>query len=154
MSGRRDDEQAGPGTGMSLSEIFIRRPVMTTLLMGALLLFGIVAYRGLPVADLPNVDFPTLQVSAALPGASPETMASSVATPLEKQFSTIAGLSQMSSSSGQGFTSITLQFDLSRDLDAAAQDVQAAISAAGGNLPADMPNPPTYQKVNLSLIHI
>jgi HAE1 family hydrophobic/amphiphilic exporter-1 len=142
------ESQAGPGAGMGLSEIFIRRPVMTTLLMGALLIFGIVSYRGLPVADLPNVDFPTLQVSAALPGASPETMASSVATPLEKQFSTIAGLSQMSSSSGQGFTSITLQFDLSRDLDAAAQDVQAAIAAAGGNLPADMPNPPTYQKVN------
>ena len=133
---------------MSLSEIFIRRPVMTTLLMGAILIFGILAYRGLPVADLPNVDFPTLQVQAALPGASPETMASSVATPLEKQFSTIAGLSQMTSSSGQGFSSITLQFDLSRDLDSAAQDVQAAIAAAGGNLPADMPNPPTYQKVN------
>jgi len=137
-------------TGLSggLSDIFIRRPVMTTLLMGALLVFGIVAYRGLPVADLPNVDFPTLQVQASLPGASPETMASSVATPLEKQFSTIAGLSQMTSSSNQGSTSITLQFDLSRELDAAAQDVQAAIAAAGGNLPADMPNPPTYQKVN------
>jgi HAE1 family hydrophobic/amphiphilic exporter-1 len=133
---------------MSLSEPFIKRPVMTTLVMGAILLFGITAYRGLPVADLPNVDFPTLQVQASLPGASPETMASSVATPLEKRFSTIAGLSQMTSSSTQGNTSVTLQFDLSRDLDAAAQDVQAAIAAAGGNLPPDMPTPPTYQKVN------
>src|ERR1044071_10289057 len=105
---------------MNVSGPFIRRPVMTTLLMSAVLIFGAMSYRRLPVSDLPNVDFPTLQVSASLPGASPETMASSVATPLEKQFSTIAGLSQMTSSSVQGFTSITLQFDLSRDLDAAA----------------------------------
>ena len=133
---------------MNVSEIFIRRPVMTTLVMAAILLFGLVSYQALPVSDLPNVDFPTLQVSAALPGASPETMASSVATPLERQFSTIAGLDSMTSTSGQGATHITLQFNLSRDLDAAAQDVQAAIAAAQGKLPSDMPSPPTYQKVN------
>src|SRR5262245_34619275 len=120
---------------MNLSEIFIRRPVMTTLLMGAILLFGITAYRELPVSDLPNVDFPTLSVSATLAGASPETMASSVATPLEKQFSTIAGVTQMTSSSTMGSTEITLQFDLSRDIDAAAQDVQSAIAATLGRLP-------------------
>jgi HAE1 family hydrophobic/amphiphilic exporter-1 len=136
--------QAAGGT----SELFIRRPVMTTLLMGAILLFGLVAYGRLPVSDLPNVDFPTLQVSASLPGASPETMAASVATPLERRFSTIAGITQMTSSSGQGNTSVTLQFDLSRDLDSAAQDVQAAISAALSSLPSDMPSPPTYNKVN------
>ncbi len=133
---------------MNISGLFIRRPVMTTLVMTGILIFGIVAYRSLPVSDLPNVDFPTIQVSASLPGASPETMASSVATPLERQFSTIAGLDSMSSTSGQGSTSITLQFALSRSLDAAAQDVQAAISAAQHNLPEDMPSPPTYQKVN------
>src|SRR5678809_951075 len=142
------DAQAGPGKGLSLSEIFIRRPVMTTLLMAALLLFGIVAYRGLPVSDLPNVDFPTLQVQAALPGASPETMAASVATPLEKEFSTIAGLDSMNSSSALGSTQVTLQFVLGRDLDAAAQDVQAAISRAARNLPPEMPAPPSFQKVN------
>ena len=141
------DPIPGPRSG-GVSEIFIRRPVMTTLVMAAILLFGLVAYTRLPVSDLPNVDFPTLQVSAGLPGASPETMAASVATPLERQFSTIAGLSQMSSSSGQGSTQVTLQFDLSRDLDTAAQDVQAAIAAAQRNLPEEMPSPPTYQKVN------
>ena len=133
---------------MSISELFIRRPVMTTLVMIALVLFGVMGYRLLPVSDLPNVDFPVVQVSAALPGASPETMASSVATPLERQFSTIAGLDSMSSTSGIGATQITLQFSLSRDLDAAAQDVQAAIAAAQRQLPTDMPSPPTYQKVN------
>src|ERR671926_932796 len=133
---------------MNIASIFIRRPVLTALVMVAILLFGIMAYRQLPVSDLPNVDFPTIQVSAGLPGANPETMAAAVATPLEKQFSTIAGLDSMTSSSSLGSTNITLQFTLSRDLDAAAQDVQAAIAAAGGNLPADMPNPPTYQKVN------
>jgi len=133
---------------MNISGLFIRRPVMTTLVMIAIVLFGIMGYRLLPVSDLPNVDFPTLQVTAALPGASPETMASSVATPLERQFSTIAGLDSMSSTSNIGSTSITLQFDLSRDLDAAAQDVQAAIAAAQRQLPPDMPSPPTYQKVN------
>src|SRR2546422_10443598 len=113
---------------MNIASIFIKRPVMTTLVMMAILLFGIMAYRLLPVSDLPNVDFPTITVNASLPGASPETMASAVATPLEKQFSTIAGLDQMTSTSNLGSTSITLQFTLDRDIDAAAQDVQAAIS--------------------------
>ncbi|MCE5271101.1 multidrug efflux RND transporter permease subunit [bacterium] len=133
---------------MNFSELFIRRPVATILIMFAILLFGIYAYRQLPVAELPNVDFPTLQVSASLPGASPETMASAVATPLERQFSTISGLSSMTSTSSQSSTSITLQFDLSRDLDAAALDVQSAISTAQRQLPADMPSPPSYRKVN------
>ena len=133
---------------MNFSEIFIRRPVMTTLVMLGILLFGILAYRMLPVSDLPNVDFPTIAVSAALPGASPETMASAVAMPLERQFTTIAGLDSMTSSSALGSTQITLQFNLSRDLDAAAQDVQAAIAKVSSQLPRDMPNPPVYQKVN------
>src|SRR5947208_15844951 len=123
---------------MNIAAMFIRRPVMTTLVMLAIRLFGIMAYRQLPVSDLTNVDFPTIQVSANLPGADPETMASSVATPLENQFSTIAGVSNMSSSSSQGSTQITIQFDLDRNLDAAAQDVQAAISAAGRHVPAYM----------------
>src|SRR5438128_6826709 len=113
---------------MSISELFIKRPVMTTLVMTGILVFGLMAYRLLPVSNLPNVDFPTIQVSAGLPGASPETMASAVATPLEKQFSTIAGVDQMTSSSSLGNTNITLQFTLDRNIDAAAQDVQAAIS--------------------------
>jgi HAE1 family hydrophobic/amphiphilic exporter-1 len=133
---------------MNISAIFIRRPVMTTLVMLAILVFGLMAYRQLPVSDLPTVDFPTIQVSASLPGASPETMASSVATPLERQFSTIAGLDSMTSTSGLGTTSITLQFSLARELDAAAQDVQSAISAATRQLPPDMPTPPTFNKVN------
>src|SRR5574337_431825 len=133
---------------MSIAELFIRRPVMTTLVMLAILLFGIIGYRALPVSDLPNVDFPTIAVSAGLPGASPETMASAVATPLERQFSTIAGLDSMSSANSLGFTQITLQFSLSRTLDAAAQDVQAAIARTSSQLPKDMPSPPTYQKVN------
>jgi len=133
---------------MTLPELCIRRPVMTTLFMGAILLFGIMGYRALPVSDLPTVDYPTIQVSASLPGASPDTMASSVATPLERQFSTIAGLDSMSSVNTQGFTSVTLQFDLSRNIDAAAQDVQASIAAVGGQLPSGMPSPPSYQKVN------
>jgi len=133
---------------MNLSELFIRRPVTTTLIMAGILIFGVMAYRLLPVSDLPNVDFPTIQVSAALPGASPETMASSVATPLERQFSTIAGLDNMSSTSTQGATQITLQFNLSRNLDGAALDVQSAISAAARQLPPNMPSPPTYGKVN------
>ena len=115
---------------MNLTEPFIRRPVMTTLVMAAILLFGIMAYRMLPVSDLPNVDFPTILVSGSLPGASPETMASAVATPLEKQFSTIAGLDNMTSVSGVGVTQITLQFSLDRDIDDAAQDVQAMIAKA------------------------
>ncbi len=133
---------------MNLSEIFIRRPVMTSLLMMAILLFGILGYRELAVSDLPNVDFPTIQVTAGLPGASPETMASSVATPLEKQFTTIAGLDSMTSTSSLGSAQITLQFDLSRDIDSAALDVQTAISAASNQLPPNMPSPPTFRKVN------
>src|SRR5437867_7717360 len=133
---------------MSIAELFIRRPVMTTLVMLGILLFGVMAYRLLPVSDLPNVDFPTLQVSASLPGASPETMASSVATPLEREFSTIAGLDSMTSNSSLGVTGITLQFNLSRSLDSAAQDVQAAITRATRQLPPDMPSPPSYNKVN------
>ncbi|MDQ6707902.1 MAG: efflux RND transporter permease subunit, partial [Acidobacteriota bacterium] len=133
---------------MNLSRIFIERPIMTALVTFAILLFGIVGYRALPVAALPSVDYPTIQVNAALPGANPETMASSVATPLEREFSTIAGIQSMSSTNSQGSTSITVQFELSRNIDAAAQDIQAAISKAGGNLPANMPHPPSYQKVN------
>ena len=121
---------------------------MTALITAAILLFGIVGYRTLPVAALPSVDYPTIQVNAGLPGADPETMATSVATPLERQFSTIAGIESMSSASSQGGTSITIQFALDRNIDAAAQDVQAAISAATGTLPPDMPQPPSYQKVN------
>src|SRR5438128_2458059 len=133
---------------MNIAELFIRRPIMTTLVMLAILMFGITAYRSLPVSDLPNVDFPTIQVSASLPGATPDTMASAVAMPLEKQFSTIAGVDSMTSTSTQGFTQITLQFSLSRSLDAAAQDVQSMIAKAGRDLPQSMPYPPSYQKVN------
>ncbi|MFO0365753.1 MAG: efflux RND transporter permease subunit, partial [Acidobacteriota bacterium] len=127
---------------------FIYRPIATTLVMLAISLFGLVAYKFLPVSDLPNVDLPTLVVSASLPGANPETMASAVATPLERQFSTIEGLDSMNSSNTLGSTSVTLQFALSRDLDAAAQDVQAAITQASPLLPPGMPNPPTFKKVN------
>src|SRR5476651_2651717 len=133
---------------MSVPELFIRRPVMTTLVMSGILLFGIVGFRQLPVSDLPSVDYPTVSVSANLPGASPETMASAVATPLEKQFSTIAGVDSMSSISSVGSASITIQFSLDRNIDAAAQDVQSAISKASRQLPPNMPTPPTYQKVN------
>jgi HAE1 family hydrophobic/amphiphilic exporter-1 len=130
------------------TQLFIRRPITTTLIMAAILIFGFFAYRLLPVSDLPNVDFPTLQVSATLPGASPETMAAAVALPLEKQFSTIAGLDSMSSSSALGATSITLQFTLDRSIDAAAQDVQAMIAKTLSQLPPELPSPPSYQKVN------
>ncbi len=133
---------------MNLAEVFIRRPIMTTLVMLSLLFFGFMGYRLLPVSDLPNVDFPTINVSAQLPGASPETMAAAVALPLERQFSTIAGVDSMTSSSSLGSTSVTLQFSLSRNIDAAAQDVQAAIARAGTQLPQNMPSPPSYQKVN------
>ena len=133
---------------MNLPEFSIRRPVTTTLLMVAILLFGIMGFRLLPVSDLPNVDFPIILVTASLPGANPDTMASAVATPLEKQFATIAGIDTMTSTSGIGVTQITLQFSLSRSLDAAAQDVQAAISAVQRQLPQNMPAPPSYQKVN------
>jgi hydrophobic/amphiphilic exporter-1 (mainly G- bacteria), HAE1 family len=131
-----------------MTSLFIRRPVMTVLVMGAILLFGALAYEELPVSDLPNVDFPTLLVTAALPGSPPETMASSVATPLERQFSTIAGLDTMTSTSAQGLVQIVLQFELSRSIDAAAQDVQAAIAKAAAQLPRELPAPPSYQKVN------
>jgi HAE1 family hydrophobic/amphiphilic exporter-1 len=133
---------------MSVPELFIRRPVMTTLVMAGILLFGIIGFEQLPVSDLPSVDYPTIQVSASLPGANPETVASAIATPLEKQFSTIAGVDNMSSVSSQGGAQITIQFSLNRDIDAAAQDVQAAIAKAARQLPPNMPSPPTYSKVN------
>src|SRR6266700_5315685 len=133
---------------MNISRIFIERPVMTVLVVFAILLFGTIAFRVLPVAALPSVDYPTISVAAAVPGASPETMASSVATPLEREFSTIAGIQSMNSINTQGFTSITVQFSLDRKIDAAAQDIQAAIARAGGRLPTSMPRPPSYQKVN------
>lgn len=133
---------------MNLSEPFIRRPVATTLLTVAITLAGALSYGLLPVSSLPEIDFPTISVRAALPGASPETMASSVATPLERQFGRIAGVAEMSSSSGLGTTSVTLQFELDRDVDAAARDVQAAINAARGQLPSNLPNNPSYRKIN------
>ncbi|MBI2350399.1 MAG: efflux RND transporter permease subunit, partial [Deltaproteobacteria bacterium] len=132
---------------MNIAEIFIRRPIMTTLVMMAIIIFGLMGYRALPVSELPTVDFPTIVVSANLPGASPETMATTVATPLEKQFSTIAGVDSMSSTSTLGRTQITLQFSLSRDIDAAAQDVQSMIARTLRDLPPNMPNPPSYRKV-------
>lgn len=133
---------------MNITQPFIRRPVMTTLIMLGILLFGVISYRLLPVSDLPTVDFPTISVSATLPGASPETMAASVATPLEQQFSSIAGLDSMTSSSSLGSTQVTLQFNLNRQIDGAAQDVQAAIAKAARQLPPTMPSPPQYRKVN------
>ena len=133
---------------MNLSALFVRRPVMTVLVMAGILIFGIAAYRLLPVSALPNVDFPTIQVTGELPGASPETMASAVATPLEKQFSTIAGIDSMTSVSGQGITQITIQFALDRDIDAAAQDVSSAIATAARQLPPTMSTPPSFRKVN------
>lgn len=133
---------------MNIAEIFIRRPIMTTLVMMAIIIFGLMGYRALPVSELPTVDFPTIVVSANLPGASPETMATTVATPLEKRFSTIAGVDSMSSTSTLGRTQITLQFSLSRDIDAAAQDVQSMIARTLRDLPLNMPNPPSYRKVN------
>jgi HAE1 family hydrophobic/amphiphilic exporter-1 len=133
---------------MNISAPFIKHPVATTLIMVAIFLVGVVAYPMLPVAPLPQVDFPTIQVSSSLPGASPETMASSVAAPLERQFAQIAGVTQMTSTSALGSTSITVQFDLNRNIDGAAQDIQSAISAAAGQLPKNLPNPPIYRKVN------
>ena len=133
---------------MAITDLFIRRPVTTTLFMTGILAFGLLSYFTLPVSDLPSVEYPTIQVAAALPGANPDIMASSVATPLEKSFSNIAGIESMSSSSSLGTTNITLQFDMSREIDAAAQDVQAAISRAARSLPTNMPAPPSYQKVN------
>jgi hydrophobic/amphiphilic exporter-1 (mainly G- bacteria), HAE1 family len=133
---------------VNLSAPFIRRPVATTLIILAILIFGVLGYRVLPVSDLPPVDFPTIQVQASLPGASPDTMAAAVATPLEKQFSTIAGIDSISSVNAQGSTNITLQFSLDRDIDAAAQDVESMIAKTQRQLPPDMPAPPSYQKVN------
>ena len=133
---------------MNFTETFIKRPVMTALVMFGIILFGIAGYRNLPVSDLPNVDFPTLQISATLPGATPETMASAVATPLERQFATVAGIDSMTSSSGLGSTSITVQFTLERNIDGAAQDIQNAIAATLRRLPPGMPSPPTMTKVN------
>ena len=133
---------------MNIPELFIRRPVTTTLVMMGILIFGIMSYRLLPVSELPNVDFPTIQVIANLPGSSPETISSSVATPLEREFSTIAGLDSMTSTSALGITRITLQFSLERSIDAAAQDVQTAIAKAQRLLPQDMPTPPYFRKVN------
>src|SRR5580765_753258 len=133
---------------MNISAPFIKRPVGTTLLSIALLLAGAIAFRFLPVSPLPQVEFPVIQVQAGLPGASPETMASAVATPLERQFGRIAGITQMTSTSQLGSTNVSLQFDLSRNIDAAARDVQAAINAARGQLPANLPSNPSYRKVN------
>ena len=133
---------------MNISRIFIERPVLTTLLMAALVIFGLFGYSNLPVSELPPVDFPTINVSASLPGADPSTMASAVATPLESQFSTIPGVSSMTSSSSLGRTSITIQFDLDRNIDGAAEDVLAAIQQAQRQLPVNMPSPPTLRKVN------
>src|SRR5205823_6076270 len=133
---------------MNLSEPFIRRPVMTALLTLSAILFGVLAYRELPVNDLPPVDYPVITVRVGYPGASPETMANNVATPLERQFMQIAGLELVTSSSTQGNCSMTLQFALSKSIDAAATDVQAAISRATGNLPVDLPSPPTFTKTN------
>src|SRR6266568_4766100 len=133
---------------MSISEPFIRRPIATSLMMLGVLVFGIGAYNLLPVAALPKVDFPTISVSVNYPGASPETMASAVATPLEQQFAALPSLAEMTSTNGVGSTLISLQFDLERNIDGAAQDVQAAINAATGLLPKDLPNPPTYRKTN------
>src|ERR1700758_4165906 len=133
---------------MNISGPFIRRPIATTLLTLAIALAGMVAFRLLPVSPLPQVDFPTISVGAQLPGGSPETMASSVATPLERQFSRIASVTEMTSTSSLGSSNITLQFDLNRNIDAAARDVQAAINAARGYLPANLPTNPRYRKVN------
>jgi len=133
---------------VSISTPFIRRPVATSLLMVAILLAGLISYPALPIAPLPQVDYPTILVSATLPGASPETMASSVSTPLERQFAQISGVTQMTSTSALGIANITVQFDLSRNIDGAAQDIQAAINAAAGQLSKSLPNPPIFRKVN------
>src|SRR5215510_7896156 len=133
---------------MNLSEPFIRRPVMTVVLTVSAILFGVLAYTQLPVNDLPAVDYPVIQVSVGYPGASPETVANTIATPLERQFMQIPGLELITSKSSQGFCSLTLQFDLGKSVDAAATDVQAAISRSSGNLPFDLPSPPTFTKTN------
>src|SRR5262249_9727152 len=134
--------------GMKVSEIFIRKPIATSLLMLAIAVFGVLAYTALPVSDLPNVEFPSLTVMAALPGANPETMANSVATPLERQFTSIAGLDSMISVNSLGSSQITLQFDLNRDIDGAEVDAETAIAACLPLLPPGMPNPPSFHKFN------
>ena len=133
---------------MNISTPFIKRPIATSLIMLGVLLVGAATYPFVPIAPLPQIDFPTISVSTSLPGASPETMASTVATPLEQQFAQIPGVSQMTSSSTLGSTQVTVQFDLDRNIDGAAQDVQSAINAAAGQLPKDLPSPPSYRKVN------
>src|SRR5580698_1059022 len=133
---------------MSISAPFIRRPIATSLIAGAFLVLGIVAFFNLPVAALPEVDFPTIQVSASLPGASPQTTASNIAQPLERQFSQIPGVTEMTSTSSLGSTSITVQFELSRNIDSAEEDIQTAINAASGQLPTNLPSAPTIRKVN------
>jgi hydrophobic/amphiphilic exporter-1 (mainly G- bacteria), HAE1 family len=133
---------------MNLSEPFIRRPVMTAVLTLSVILFGVMAYLQLPVNDLPAVDYPVIQVSVGYPGASPDTIANNIATPLERQFMQINGLEVVTSQSTQGFASFTLQFALEKNIDAAATDVQTAISQAISSLPADLPSPPTYSKTN------
>src|SRR5499433_1588471 len=133
---------------MGISAPFIQRPVATTLLMAALCLVGLAAYPFLPVAPLPQVDFPTIQISTQLPGADPQTIAATVTQPLERQFAQIPSVTAMSSTSTQGTSSITVQFDLARNIDAAAQDIQTAINAASGQLPRNLPSPPTYRKIN------
>src|SRR5688572_13822153 len=133
---------------MGISEACIRRPVMTTLITASLIVFGAFAYRLLPVAALPKVDFPTISITATLPGASPETMAASVASPIERQLSTIAGISSMTSSSSLGTTQITIQFDLNRNIDSASLDVQTALTIAQRRLPVEMTTPPSFRKVN------
>src|SRR6476646_7035845 len=134
--------------GVNVSALFIRRPIATSLIMLGIGGFGLIAYRALPVSDLPNVDFPTLNVGAGLPGGDPGTMASAVASPLERQFTTIAGIDEMTSSSSTGSSNVTLQFDLNRDIDSAAVDVQTAIAAVMPLLPAGMPAPPSFRKFN------
>jgi HAE1 family hydrophobic/amphiphilic exporter-1 len=148
MNADKTDQIEAPIHTRGISPLFIRRPITTTLLMVGIVLFGLISYHALPVSDLPAVDYPTINVNASLPGANPETMASSVATPLERQFSGIAGIDSINSTNSQGSTSITLQFDLSRNIDAAAQDVQTAISASLPQLPPGMPSPPSLRKVN------
>ena len=138
----------GYDQGVNVSEVFIRRPIATSLIMLGIAGMGIVAYRVLPISDLPNVDFPTLNVNASLPGGDPATMSSAVASPLERQFTTIAGIDEMTSSSSTGSSNVTLQFDLNRDIDSAAVDVQTAIAAVMPLLPAGMPAPPSFRKFN------
>src|SRR4051812_4664821 len=148
MAPRSRSAAARPSPDMSLSELCIRRPVMTTLITASIIVFGVFGYRLLAVAALPRVDFPTIQVTATLPGASPETMAASVAGPIERQFSTISGISSMTSQSSLGRSQITVQFDLNRDIDGAALDVQTALSVAARRLPVEMTTPPFFRKVN------